>query len=151
MNKEQMFNNYNSVAYTHDYIIGFVLKKRVYVLNCKSDFVKELAKLDHNSKGEVSLRLNLNANDRFKMLDAGAICLCTEDEFNSYCKANKYNKGDNFEHLIAERNGIEWAKSGGAKIAFTEEPDLTINGVGYQLKFEKATITDEGKLKRLGF
>ena len=151
MDREQMFDEYNSVAYTHNYIVGFILKKNVYAFYCKSEFIKKLSKLDRNSKGEIALRLNLNSGDKFEMLDNGATCICTESEFNAYCKANKYNKGDNFERLIAESNGIEWVKSGGLTIAFTEAPDLTINGIDYQLKFDKATITDEGKLKRLGF
>ena len=43
-------------------------------------------------------------------------------------------------------NGQEWTKD---NVPFTEDGDLTVDGVAYQLKFEKATFITEGQMMRM--
>ncbi len=72
--------------------------------------------------------------------------LCSEEFFNELKTMSKYNFGELFEKLITEMNGQEWTKD---NVPFTEDGDLTVNGVAYQLKFEKATFITEAQMMRM--
>ena len=47
---------------------------------------------------------------------------------------------------MTESFGQVWEKD---NVPFTEDGDLTVNGIAYQIKFEKATFTNEKTLARL--
>jgi len=59
---------------------------------------------------------------------------------------SKYNRGEIFEKIITEKGGQAWEKD---NLKFTEVPDTIIDGIGYQIKFEKATFTNEKSLASL--
>jgi hypothetical protein len=61
-------------------------------------------------------------------------------------KESKYNKGEIFEKLITEMNGQTWTKD---NADFWKDGDLTVNGKSFQIKYEKATFTNEKTLARL--
>jgi hypothetical protein len=74
------------------------------------------------------------------------IDLCTIAELKSQCrqKVNRYGKpytencGECFEWLIAERlGGVQNEK---ANLKHTEGGDITVNGIAYQVKYERAGI-----------
>ena len=48
--------------------------------------------------------------------------------------------------MVTEYFGREWKKD---NVPFTEGGDLTVNEIAYQIKFEKATFTNEKTLARL--
>lgn len=48
--------------------------------------------------------------------------------------------------MVTEFYGQEWTKD---NAPFTEDGDLTANGIAYQIKFEKATFTNEKTLARM--
>lgn len=60
-------------------------------------------------------------------------------------KDSKYNRGEIFEKMVTELNGQEWEKD---NVPFTDDGDLTVDGIAYQIKFEKATFTSEKQLAR---
>jgi hypothetical protein len=66
--------------------------------------------------------------------------------FETLVEESKYNKGEIFEKLVTENFGQEWTKD---NVPFTKGGDLTVNGIAYQIKFEKATFTNEKTLARL--
>jgi hypothetical protein len=47
--------------------------------------------------------------------------------------------------MVTEKCGQVWIKD---NVPFTDGGDLTVNGIAYQLKFEKATFTNEKFLAR---
>ena len=55
-------------------------------------------------------------------------------------ETTKYNKGEIFEKLITEYFGMKWEKD---NVPFTEGGDIEINGKAFQIKYEKATFTNE--------
>jgi hypothetical protein len=79
-------------------------------------------------------------------MSLGAEVLCSEEMFDELKKMSKYNFGELFEKLITEMNGQEWTKD---NVPFTEDGDLTVDGVAYQLKFEKATFITEAQMMRM--
>ena len=72
--------------------------------------------------------------------------LCSKEFFLNECKKSIYNKGRVFEKMVTEYYGQEW---GWDNVPFTEAGDIEIDGVAYQIKFEKATYVTEKRLARL--
>lgn len=141
-----MVNHYHRLSYTNQYIWGFVYKKVVYMAFTSQEVVERVCTLDRASRGAgYSLRFNpTNAQKLLLMTDATA--LCSEEFFNNEVKNSKYNKGEIFEKMVTEYFGQIWEKD---NVPFTEDGDLTTNGKAYQIKFEKATFTNEKTLARL--
>ena len=59
---------------------------------------------------------------------------------------SKYNKGEVFEMLVTQHYGQTWVKD---NVPFTEDGDLTVDGIAYQIKFEKATFINEAQMFRM--
>ena len=112
--------------------------------------------LDKASRGAgYSLRFKPTLNEKYMLMANGATPLCSDRRFNAMLKEtyinNKskevnYNRGEVFEKLVTEYAGQEWEKD---NIPFTEAGDLDWNGIAYQIKFEKATFTNEKSLANL--
>ena len=79
-------------------------------------------------------------------MSLGAEVLCSEEFFDELKKMSKYNFGELFEKLITELNGQEWEKD---NVPFTEDGDLTVDGIAYQIKYEKATFINEKQMMRM--
>ena len=79
-------------------------------------------------------------------MSLGAEVLCSEEFFDELKTMSKYNFGELFEKLVTEMNGQTWVKD---NVPFTEDGDLTVDGVAYQLKFEKATFITEAQMMRM--
>jgi hypothetical protein len=88
-----------------------------------------------------NLRLRLKKAQK-QSLAKKAICLGSADVLT----ADKYNKGENFEKVVTEYYGQEWEKD---NIPFTKAGDVEVNGIAYQIKFEKATFTNEKSLMKM--
>lgn len=140
MNK--MLTFYHEKAYTNNYIFGFAKNGNIYACFTDASVMDSVCTLDKASAkngGGYSLRCFISADMKKRMVAYSEV-ICSESEFKAICNSNKYNKGENFERIIANRYGLEWHKD---NLKFTEGPDMTINGVDYQLKFEKATFVTE--------
>ena len=72
--------------------------------------------------------------------------LCSEAYFNDMVESCKYNRGEVFEKLVTEHFGQVWTKD---NLPFTEGGDLTVDGVAYQLKYQKATFCNEKSIASL--
>ena len=72
--------------------------------------------------------------------------LCSEKFFEEQVASTKYNKGEIFEKMVTEYFGQEWEKD---NVPFTEDGDITVNGVAYQIKFQKATFCNEKSIANL--
>ena len=72
--------------------------------------------------------------------------LCSSEYFEDIVNNSKYNNGEIFEKLVTEYFGQVWTKN---NVPFTEDGDITINKVAYQIKFQKATFCNEKSLASL--
>ena len=143
----ELINRYNAVSYTHKYIWGFFYKGNVYMTNTDSSVMPFICKLDKASRGAgYSLRFCPNAEQKIALLANGAKVLCSEKYFNEVFNSCIYNRGEVFEKLVTESFGQEWEKD---NIPFTQAGDITVNGIAYQIKFEKATFCNEKSIMNL--
>ena len=144
---EMMINRYNQLSYTHNYIYGFYFQNVIYMVEANADLMPYILKLDKASRGAgYSLRFCPTNAQKVLLLSKGAIALCSKEFFEQTVRENKYNKGEIFEKMVTEFYGQEWTKD---NVPFTENGDLTVNGIAYQIKFEKATFTNEKTLARM--
>ena len=142
-----MIGRYDEKAYTHNYIFGFYFKGNVYMVVADSNILGSILKLDMASRGQgYSLRFCPNTDQKLMLLAMGATVLCSTEFFNMEVLSSRYNKGEIFEKMVTEYYGQEWTKD---SVPFTEDGDLTVNHIAYQIKFEKATFTNEKSLARL--
>jgi hypothetical protein len=141
-----MIDRYNELSFTHNYIYGFAYKKMVYMVHADSSVMPFVLTLDEGSRGSgFSLRFKPNNSQKLLLISKGAQILCSQTAFENTVKESKYNRGEIFEKMVTERYGQEWEKD---TVPFTDDGDLTVNGIAYQIKFEKATFTSERQLAR---
>lgn len=141
---EMMVNRYNELSYTHNYIYGFFFQNMVYMVEVTADVMPYILKLDKASRGAgYSLRFLPTREQKLFLLTKGAKLLCSKEFFETAVKNSKYNKGEIFEKMVTEHFGQQWTKD---NVPFTEDGDLTVNGIAYQIKFERATFTNERTL-----
>lgn len=138
---------YESRAFTNNYIYGFIYKGAVYAVTCTG--LRFGIRLDHASRGAgQSIRFKPSEKEKEAMILSGlAELICSEEYFKELVESSKYNKGEIFEKIITERAGQEWQKD---NVPFYEGADLTVDGVAYSIKFQKATICTESTLDRIG-
>ena len=145
--KRMLIQFYNKHAYTHRYILGFRFNKLIYFVVVDAKELDFVTKLDKASRGAgYSLRFKPTKVQKNYLMSLGAKMLCSEEFFNQLKTMSKYNFGELFEKLVTEMNGQEWTKD---NVPFTEDGDLTVDGVAYQLKFEKATFITEAQMMRM--
>ena len=143
---ERLINHYNETSFTHNYIIGFTYKRNVYAVKATSEILPYITTLDTASKGAgLSLRFKPNTSIKLMLMNKGAKVICSAEYFNEVANDSTYNRGDVFEKMITESYGQKWVKD---NIPYTEDGDITVNGVAYQIKFERATFINEAQMMR---
>jgi hypothetical protein len=141
-----MIHRYNALAYTHNYIFGFSYKGVVYMAHIDTCLLPQLLKLDKASRGAgMALRFCPTNDIKVYMLQF-AKPLCSTALFDDMVSDSKYNKGEIFEKLVTEAYGQKWVKD---NIPFTEAGDIEVDGHAYQIKYEKATFTNEKSLMKM--
>lgn len=141
-----LINRYNAVAYTHEYVWGFTYKKNVYMAVTDASMMPFVTCLDKASRGAgYALRFCPNAEQKVALLPYATL-LCSETYFNEVVADSKYNKGEIFEKMVTEYHGQVWTKD---NIPFTEDGDITVDGIAYQIKFQKATFCNEKSIANL--
>lgn len=144
---QNMINRYNALSFTHQYIYGFCYQNNVYMVHADATLMPYVLKLDKASRGAgYSLRFCPNNEQKVLLIGKGAQILCSKDFFDNMVASTIYNKGEIFEKMVTEFYGQHWEKD---NVPFTKGGDLTVNGIAYQLKFEKATFTNEKTLARI--
>lgn len=140
----EMVRTYNDKAYTHEYIFGINYKGNIYMVKTTSQLLTLVLKLDKASRGKgYSLRFKPNNKIREMLLAEGAELICSAEMFGKLANESKYNKGEVFEKLVTEWYGQKWEKD---NIPFTEDGDLTVDGIAYQIKYEQATFLTETQM-----
>ena len=140
---------YNSIAFTHLYILGFIYKGNVYaVWTVGLTFGIKLDRASSKNGGGYSIRFNPTREEKEAMIASGqAVLICSEQYFNDLHATSKYNKGEDFERIITERAGQKWFKD---TVPFWAGADLTTTEGAYSIKFQKATICTEATLIKQG-
>lgn len=151
MNKEvikmKLETFYHAKSYTDNYIAVFICNGVVYAAICKGFQMFAAVKLDKASRGAgYSLRFKPNKAEKQALMSLETITLCSVEYFNQLVAESKYNKGEIAEKLVTEYFGQTWEKD---NVPFTEDGDLTVDGVAYQIKFEKATFINEAQMMRM--
>lgn len=140
-----LWNRYHKISYTDNYKLGFIYKGLVYCTTTKADIIPHVLTLDKASRGAgYSIRFKPTVAQKLLLLSNSEV-ICSAEYFESLVKGSKYNAGEIFEMLITEKFGQVWTKD---NIPFTEAGDLEVDGVAYQIKFEKATFITEKSLAR---
>lgn len=158
MNKElqvAMVKWYNNRAFTHSYIFGYNFKGNVYAATIKnaSSLLYAITCLDKASDkcgGGYALKYKPN-KAIIEMINAAAesvTLICSVDYLESLNAESRHNRGQLFEGLVQSVLGGELEAKPNAK--FTEAGDITISGIAYQIKYNKATFTNEATMTRMG-
>lgn len=142
--KKTMIDFYNERSYTHHYIFGVSYKGTVYAVHAESDVLPYQLTLDRASRGaNTALRFKPNNSQRLMLIAMGAQVVCSTAEFEHLFKASKYNRGEIFEKLVTEMYGQTWEKD---NVPFYEAGDIEVDGVAYQIKYEKSTFLTEKQM-----
>lgn len=144
----QMVRFYNRMAYTHHYMVAFNYHNMVIVAYISGDELANITTLDKASRGAgKSLRFKPNMAQKSYMLNnCKTFTLCTVEDVENMVEATIYNRGEIVEKFITEKFGQIWEKD---NISFTDDGDLTVNGIAYQIKYEKATFINEKQMARM--
>ena len=143
MTKQTMIKNYRKFSAADCYALGFIYEHNLYVAMV-DEIAPRFMRVEHESSkkgGCAKLQLRLTKPYQLQLIRKGAKCVGGESLLDG-----KYNKGENFEKMVTEFYGQTWEKD---NVPFTDDGDLTVNGVAYQIKFEKATFTNEKSLARM--
>ncbi len=141
-----MIERYNHLSYTHNYIFGFAYKGNVYMVKTTNSVLASILTLDKASRGAgYALRFCPTAPIKLFLM-VGAELLCSVKYFNETCENSTYNKGEIFEKMVTEKFGLVWEKD---NVPFTKAGDIEVNGIAYQIKYEKATFCNEKSLANL--
>lgn len=135
---------YGKVAFTHNYIFGWIDGNDVKMVFLDWNEFKRALKFDRaaQSKGGM-LKIRVKPDSKVKAAwNKKAIVIANADELT---EDNKYNKGENFERIITEKLcGEQWTKD---KIPFTVAGDVIYKGISYQVKLDNAELTNEKTYK----
>lgn len=145
MTKETMIRNYRRLSAADSYILGFIYKHKVYMIEVNEIMPRYMRVERESTKngGSPKLQLRLNKKHQEQLIRKSAICLGSEDILNG----KYHNKGVEFERIINELYGKEFR--GKDNVPFYVEGDLNINGKEVQVKLNGAQIVAERTLKKL--
>lgn len=150
MNKTALHMNlvdrYHKVAFADHYIWGFEYKGNIYMAITGAEVLPFVTCLDKASRGAgYALRFCPNAEQKVALMPMATL-FCSKKYFDEMVVASKYNRGEIFEKLVTEHFGQVWEKD---KVPFTEDGDITVDNIAYQIKFQKATFCNEKSIANL--
>lgn len=153
-----LIDSYNKLAYTHNYIFGFTNGGMIYAARVMHGdkilpFITTLDKASKKNGGTIQLKYCQN-KERI-----GVICshsvevkpICSVDYLEQlfHADGNKKNRGYLFEVLVADAFGYELNEIPNAKFTTAGDVIDTVNNIHYQVKYKKATFTDEKTVHNL--
>lgn len=145
--KKTMIDFYNNNSFTHEYIFGVKFSGVVYMVKATADCLPYVLTLDKASRGAgYALKFKPNNAQRAMLLALGGVALCSVEYLESLTASSKYNRGEIFEKLVTEYYGQKWEKD---NVPFTKAGDIEVDGVAYQIKYEKASFINESQMVRM--
>ena len=153
--KAYLIGEYNRLAYTHHYVFGYIESGMVYgaVVENGADILPFITRIDRaSSKNGGTLSLKYNPNKAMlaiiKARATKIVPIMTEDLLETLNAETKHNRGQIFEEKVAEIFKASRPEKMNAK--FTDCGDIIVSGIHYQVKYLKATFTDERTIHKLG-
>lgn len=144
---QNLIKNYNELSYTHNYMFGYSDNGTIYCAIGTADALPYVCTLDRASRGAgFALRYKPTKNQKSFLRTLPTFALCSKEFFDLSVNSCKYNAGEVFEKMVTEYFGQEWKKD---NVPFTDDGDLTVDGVAYQIKYEKATFINEKTLQKM--
>lgn len=146
---KMLLDEYNSLAFTHNYIMGYTDRGNVYASFCNANLLPYVCCLDKvasNRKGGYSLRFKPTKAQKELLKTEKTIILGSVDSFENEVANSIYNRGEIFEKWVTEYHKQEWIKD---NVPFTKAGDIEIDTVPYQIKFQKATFCNEVSIRNL--
>lgn len=150
-----LIDTYNRLAYTHSYILGYVANGMVYgakVADARPilPYITCLDCASSKNGGTVQLKYKPNKAQVAVIVETATEIrpICTAEFLENQFRTTKFNRGQIFEALSAEAFGGAQVDRKNSK--FTDCGDIIADGIHYQVKFLKATFSDERTLKNLG-
>ena len=135
---------YSDRAYTDNYIFGFTMAGMIYMvtINHADDVLPYIMTLDKASRGQgYALRFKPTKAQKTVLMESGYVeAICSVEFFEECVENSKYNRGEIFEKMVTESFGQDWEKD---NVPYTDAGDVEVNGIAYQIKFEKETFTNE--------
>jgi hypothetical protein len=144
MNKETMIKNYRRFSAADSYVLGFIYKHEVYIIEVK-EIMPRFMRVEHESSkkgGNAKLQLRLTNKDMEYLIRKGAYSIGNEEIL-----VGRYNKGVEFERVVTNHYGIIW--HGKDSTPFYIAGDINVDGKEIQVKFNGAQIVVETTLKKL--
>lgn len=144
--KNMILNHYINNSASKDYIMGVNMNGNIYMVHVTDEDLKDITRVESAGHNDgYTLRYKPNNTIRTYLLSKGATVLCSTLYFEQMVKASKYNKGEVFERLVTEWYGQEWYKD---NINYRVQGDITIDGIEYQIKYERGGFISEGQIRR---
>ena len=151
MTEDMMKTVYNE----HSFTGGYYKNGLVYASIIKYHFV-DLATSDTSSKksGHNTMCLRYRQNSKaVKTIEDKAIdtfTLCTLEQLETVARAysNRANRGKAFERLVTEHYGQTWTDD---HVEWWNGADITVNGIGYQIKYDRCNFCNERQIKEQGW
>ena len=146
--RNELIRHYNNTSATHHYIVAFNFKGNIIAAETTSEVLFNTGvKLDSAGRGQgYSIRFKPNNRDKVALMMGRTMVLCSTEYFEDTVKSSKYNRGEVIEKMVTEYFGQTWVKD---NVPYTEDGDITVDGVKYQIKFEKATFINEAQMMRM--
>ena len=142
MTKQTMINHYRKHSAADSYILGFSLDKMIYFVEV-DEIMPRFLQIGQASRGRGEvLRMKMKKSHKQNLMKKNPICLGSIDLLEN----DHYNKGEIFEKLVTEYYGQIWEKD---TIPFWVQGDINLNGKEVQIKFDNASLINEGQIKKL--
>ncbi len=148
--KKELIKCYHDNAFTDSYIFGVEVKNTIYMIKkcCTLADLEHYLTVQHASRGQGdAVRFAPRTAEKVELIaDGEARQLCSKAYFETLVSNSKYNRGQIFEKLVTEYHGQSWKAD---NVPFTVAGDIEIDGIPYQIKFQKASFLSEGQMLRL--
>ena len=152
--KTYLLCEYIRLAATHAYIFGYAVGGVVYaarVMDARAllPILTYIDKASSKNGGTYSLKYRANMTTWAAVVSQAVEVkmVCTVEYLENLKANSKKNRGQLFEELVAKTFGGELETKSNLK--FTEGGDMNLDGVAYQIKYTKATFTDEKTIQNL--
>lgn len=148
MTREEMLKKYDATSAAELHLFGFEYQASLYTYTTNNlhdvDDALKLGRAAKSHGGALKIRVSFPKLLKEKLVVTGkAVKVGT---MNAMDYADKYNKGEHFEHLVHELNGKTWVKD---NVPFYEAGDIELDGKQVQIKLDGATLVSETTLVRL--
>lgn len=152
--KTYLLCEYIRLAATHAYIFGYAVGGVVYaarIMDARAllPLLTYVDKASSKNGGTYSLKYRANMTTWAAVVSQAVEVkmVCTVEYLENLKANSKKNRGQLFEELVAKTFGGELETKSNLK--FTEGGDMNLDGVAYQIKYTKATFTDEKTIQNL--